>query len=143
MLKADEQKIDLARVPAPVRQAAAKAVPGAKFNAAYQETEKGKTVYTLEGEDGQGQDVEVDISADGRVLEVATEVAMNRVPKVVLDALRAKMRGFRPAEAAAITKDGRLVWYEFEGKDAKGEEIDVLVSPDGKTVREEDDDDDD
>ena len=40
-----EEKIDLAKVPAGVKQAAAKAVPGAKWESATKETEKGKTTY--------------------------------------------------------------------------------------------------
>jgi uncharacterized protein YpmB len=137
---ADEKKIDLAKVPAVVRQAAEKAAPGVKFTAASKETEKGKTTYELEGRNAQDREVTVEVTAAGKVLEVETEIELNEVPKVVSNALKAKMPGFQAIEASTIHKDGKLVWYGFEGKNAKGEELDVLVSPDGKTVKEDDDD---
>jgi len=138
----DEQKIDLAKVPAVVRQAAEKAAPGVKFTQATKETEEGKTTYSLEGKNAQNRDVTVEVTPDGKVLEVETEIEMNEVPKIVSSALKAKMPTFLPVEASTIHKDGKLVWYAFEGKDEKGAELDVLVSPDGKTVKLDDDDDD-
>lgn len=138
---ADEQKINLARVPAVVKQAAARAVPEATFDEAYQETEKGRTVYTLDGTNRQGRDISIDVSAEGRVLEVTTEIPLTQVPKIVINAVRARVRGFRPSDASVITEEGKVTWYELEGKSAGGAEIDLLVSPDGRTVREAEDDD--
>jgi uncharacterized membrane protein YkoI len=68
----DEQEIDLASVPAAVKQAALAAVPGLKLTGAEKETEHGKLVYCLEGT-ADGEAVEVEVSASGDVLEIEHE----------------------------------------------------------------------
>jgi uncharacterized membrane protein YkoI len=61
-----EEKISLDAVPTAVKQAADKAVPGAKWKWAEQENEGGKTFYELKGRDPKGKKVKLEISADGK-----------------------------------------------------------------------------
>jgi uncharacterized membrane protein YkoI len=68
----DEQSIALDQVPALVLQAALKAVPGLIVEEAELEVEDGVTVYGLEGT-AAGKEVEVEVSAEGQVLEVEWE----------------------------------------------------------------------
>lgn len=135
----DEANVDLARVPAPARRAAQRAVPGLKLTEATVEQVEGQTVYTLSGEDAQERDVEVEVTARGVVLSVSLEIELARVPSVVKAALRAKVRGFRPTAAMEVHEGGRLTSYSFEGKDADGDEIEVTVSSDGSKVEVDDD----
>jgi uncharacterized membrane protein YkoI len=137
----EHQKVDLGSLPAAAKEAADQAVPGAKWEKASKETEKGETVYEIEGDDAQGRDVEVEVTADGKVLQVETEIAMSEVPGVVTDALKAKLPKFKPEEVKSIAKEGKVVSYEFEGDDEKGKEIEVYVDADGKTVKVEEGDD--
>jgi uncharacterized membrane protein YkoI len=137
----EHQRVDLGSLPAAAKEAADKAVPGAKWEKASEETEKGKTVYEIEGYDAQGRDVEVEVTADGKVLQVETEIAMSKVPGVVTDALQAKLPKFKPEGVKSIAKEGKVVSYEFEGDDEKGKEIEVYVDADGKTVKVEEGDD--
>ena len=68
----DERPIPVSDVPANVLAAAQKALPGVAFTEAEVETENGATVYCLSGaKDGAAWEVEV--AADGRVLEVEQE----------------------------------------------------------------------
>jgi uncharacterized membrane protein YkoI len=68
----DEQSIPLDQVPALVLQAALKAVPGLIVEEAELEVEDEVTVYGLAGTAG-GKEVEVEVSAEGQVLEVEWE----------------------------------------------------------------------
>jgi hypothetical protein len=137
----ERQKVDLGSLPAAVREAADKAVPGAKWEKAFKETEKGKVIYEIKGDDAKGRDVEVEITADGKVLEVETEIAMSEVPEVVINALKAKLPKFKPEEVESVAKEDKVVGYEFKGDDEKGKDIEVYVSADGKTVKVEEDED--
>jgi hypothetical protein len=76
----EHQKVDLGSLPAAAKEAADKAVPGAKWEKASKETEKGKTVYEIKGDDAQGRDVEVEVTADGKVLQVETGVTRLPLP---------------------------------------------------------------
>lgn len=67
---AEEQEVEiaLADVPQVVKDAAIAAVPGLVLSGAEQETEDGSIVYELEGV-ADGRTWEIEVSADGRVLE--------------------------------------------------------------------------
>ena len=64
-----DKEIPLSEVPDIVMQAAMGAVEGIKFKEAEVEEEDGQTVYELEGK-ANGVEYEVEVSADGKVLEV-------------------------------------------------------------------------
>ncbi len=131
---AHEEKVDLAKVPAPAVAAAKKAAPEVKWSGATKETKDGKTTYELSGKDAAGAGIEVEVTADGKVEAVETEIPMSKVPKVVLDALKAKGKGFKANMAEEVRKGGKLTAYEFDGKDKDGKDAEVTVSADGKTV---------
>ena len=65
----DDEQIPLDQVPALVLNAALAAVPGFALEKAELEVEDGIRVYCLQGLVG-GEEVEVDVTADGQVLEV-------------------------------------------------------------------------
>ncbi|MEE9254958.1 MAG: PepSY domain-containing protein [Pseudomonadales bacterium] len=68
----DEQEIDLKDVPQAAMTSAQAAVEGIEFTFAETEVEKGVTVYALKGMAG-GQDYEVEVTAEGEVLEIETD----------------------------------------------------------------------
>lgn len=129
-----ETPVALSRVPAAVVQAAQKAAPGFRLNQAVKTVEDGQTYYDLIGEDAQGREVDVELTARGKVLGVGTEIPLKDVPRVVIAALRAKARGVKITGAEAVTLDGRLISYRLEGETAAGEDVEATVSPDGRTV---------
>mgnify|MGYP001820160146 FL=1 len=66
----DEKEIALSEVPAPVMTAAEGAVEGFVPEEAEVETEDGQMVYEIEGKAADGKKYEIEVSADGNVLEV-------------------------------------------------------------------------
>jgi uncharacterized membrane protein YkoI len=139
---ANDGEVALSRVPAAVLKAAARAVPGARLSKAFISVEDGQRFYEIEGLDARGREVEVEVTTRGQVLQVETTIPMGQVPRVVLDALRAKARGVKVENAEAVTRDGRLVAYEFEGENAEGDDVEVTVTTDGRSVTIDVDDDD-
>jgi hypothetical protein len=111
-----------------------KAAPGARLTSAFKENDEGQTTYELSGQDAQGRKVDIEVTARGVVLGVETEIPVSQVPRVVIDALRAKARGMKFTSAEVVTRGGRIISYEFEGENAKGDEVEANVSPDGRTV---------
>lgn len=67
-----EQEIALSDVPQAVKDAALAAVPGLQMSEAETELENGVRTNCIEGS-ADGKEYEIEISADGRVLEVEAE----------------------------------------------------------------------
>ncbi|MEE4659660.1 MAG: PepSY domain-containing protein [Halieaceae bacterium] len=67
-----EEDIPLAEVPPVVMQAAQNAVPGITITEAELEKDDGEMIYELTGE-ADGQEYEIEIGADGSVLEIEQE----------------------------------------------------------------------
>jgi hypothetical protein len=139
--RADEEtKVALSKVPPAVVQAARQAAPGVRLSQAVKTVEEGKTYYDLIGEDAQGREVDVELTARGQVLGVGTEIPMGQVPRGVVAALRAKTRGMKFTDAEVVTLNGRLIAYRFSGETAAGDDVEATVSPDGQTVEVDVDD---
>jgi uncharacterized protein YpmB len=136
--RADDMTVPLASVPAAARKAVEKAVPGIKLKEASKAEDDGKVIYELAGADAKGREVAVEVTDKGEVLSISWEVALKDVPKVVLAALAKKLKDFKPMFAWEVNVDGKLVAYGFEGKNSKGEDMEVSVTPDGSKVEVED-----
>jgi uncharacterized membrane protein YkoI len=68
-----ERSIAVADLPANIRAAAEKAVPGIVIEEAEVETENGVDVYEVEG-GANGKEYEIEIGSSGEVLEIEEEV---------------------------------------------------------------------
>ena len=134
----EEQSVPLDKVPAHILMAAKNAAPGVKFQKAGIEVEDVIT-YELVGKNGDGRIVEVDVTTEGKVLEVETEVKLDEVPKAVKAAHKRRVPNVKPE---FIEKSERPcgVWYEIEGMEGD-KTTDVEISACGKKVIIEEDDD--
>jgi hypothetical protein len=127
--------IEVAKVPASVRKAVDKAVPGAKWESAYSEM-----IYELEGRDGKGRAVVVEVTDEGEVNDVSTEIPIKEVPEAVVAAFKAKMPRFKVTTVYESRQKGKVVGYSVEGRRPKDkDDVGLFVSPDGKTVEIDDD----
>lgn len=127
-MSARDEKIGDMEVPSVVKEAADKAVPGAKWESA-------DVTYQLEGKDGKGRTVTIELESDGDVVEIETEISEREVPSAVMKALKAKYPKFSIATILELKHEGKVSGYQFEGKRPSGkEEVTILVSADGKSV---------
>ena len=102
-----DQRIDLAKVPAAVQEAADKAVPGVTWHHASKMTEEGKTIYELTGKNAHGRAVEVEVTPEGEVIEVETAILLREVPKVALDAFKAEYPHLKATGAESVAEEGQ------------------------------------
>ncbi len=132
---AADDKIDIDKVPAKVKEAATKAVPGVKWTGATKSVDDGKVMYELEGDDSADRYVSVELTAEAKVNEIDTEIDIAKVPNLVTAALKKKMPRFQVATAYEARQQGKVVRYDFEGKRPRDKkEITVSVSANGKEI---------
>jgi uncharacterized membrane protein YkoI len=127
--KKTEVKVPVAQVPEAVKKAAQNAAPGITISRATKETEGKRTVYELEGKVGD-KECELEITAEGKLLEMEIEVALAQVPDAVKKAAQKAVPGIVPTEAEKQTR-GRRVRYEVEGKVGK-KEYELVITAEGK-----------
>jgi hypothetical protein len=139
--KSDE--MDIASLPREVRDALERApkvypepLQGARWSKAHCTSGSEHPVYQVQGTNGDGRKIELEVTSAGRIIEVEEHgIPMTRVPTVVQDALKAKFPRFEPKHIEAIYQLEKLVpvCYGFEGNDANGRKIEVYISADGKS----------
>ena len=127
-----EKKLKRTDLPAAVQKAADQERHGATIRGYSSETEDGQLVYEVEMRvHGHGRDVL--IGADGSVLEIEEEVALDSVPAAVKAGLVQLAGSGKITKVESLTKRGALVAYEAQVRTgAKRSEI--QVGPDGKAL---------
>ncbi len=127
-----EKKIKRSGLPAPVQTTVDAQSQGATIRGFSEEKEKGLTYYEAELEvSGHTKDVLID--AQGNVVEVEEEVALDGLPAAVRDGLQARAAGGKLVKIESLTKQGKLVAYEAQVL-TKGKKSEVQVGPGGKPL---------
>jgi hypothetical protein len=134
---------DLAALPPEVRDALDRAaqvyaqpLSGVQWSKANGMSGTNHPVYQVQGTNGRGNKVELEVTSAGRVIEVEEHgIPQSEVPGAVIDALKAKMPHFTPTRVEAIyqAEGSQPASYGFEGPDADGRKTEVYLSADGKT----------
>jgi uncharacterized membrane protein YkoI len=141
--QAKQAKVELPPVVAKVVQANC---PGAEIDKIDMEKEAGIVLYDIEFKAGKG---EIEVAADGTVMDIATIIAMKDVPKPAAEAIQKAAAGasvgqVERSEVRAEIKEtagkGAIVKlaapkYVYEAELVKGEaKGEVQVAPDGQVV---------
>ncbi|SIO41638.1 Putative beta-lactamase-inhibitor-like, PepSY-like [Singulisphaera sp. GP187] len=135
---ADEESIPVDKLPAAVLKATKAKFPTAKIEEASKEVEDGVTTYEVELK-VDGHAVDLALKADGTILEIEKEVAVEKLPEAVKATLAAKFPNVKIKKAEEITKgDTGAVSYEVIVGSKE-----VVLDAKGKIVKTEEDDDDD
>jgi hypothetical protein len=139
-LRADEEKVALAKVPKAVLEAVKARFPDAKLLGAETEKEDGKTVYEIAIKD-KDQKIEVTATSDGKLVSIEKQIAARDLPKTVAITLEAKYpkATYKMIEEVIEVKDGkeRVEGYEVLLVTAEKKQLEVVVAPDGKISKEE------
>jgi hypothetical protein len=132
---AQEKKIKRSDLPPAVEQTVAAQSAGATIRGFSQEKEKGQTYYEAELiVNGHGKDVLID--ANGAVVEVEEEVAMDALPANVKSGLLAKAASGKILKVESIKKHDKLVAYEAK-VNTNGKKSEVQVGPEGQPLDHE------
>jgi hypothetical protein len=135
LARADETKIDLAKLPAKVTEAVKAKFVGAELVSASTEVENGKTHFEIALK-FKGANYDVTYLEDGTLVSVEKESAQKDLPKAVNDALTAKYAKAEIKKVEEITK-GDKVTYEVLLVTAEKKQLEVVFDPMGKVLEEE------
>jgi O-acetyl-ADP-ribose deacetylase (regulator of RNase III) len=122
--------------PQAVAGAIAKAFPDAKTTSCTQAKEHGKVRYEAKLTRPSGGVIEVDLEADGAIIQTESAIDITDVPATVMDAFRARYPGAAVAAAEKQVKADGGVDYELAWR-AKGRKREATFKADGKFVDEE------
>jgi hypothetical protein len=129
---AQEKKLQRKDLPAAVEKTVAEQSKGATIKGFSTETENGKKIYEMAlTVDGKSRDISMD--ANGNVLEVEDEVALDSLPAAVKDGLLKAAGKGTIGMVESLTKGGKLVAYEAQVKTGT-KRSEVQVGPDGKKL---------
>lgn len=122
---ADKQAVPLSAVPEGVLAAARMARPDLAIQRAEREDRNGVRYYDLEGETADGDEIELDIMADGdgwAVVEIQRDLALDDVPMAVREVLGDAAGKISPSRIIESVQADGVIIYEFFTRDANGTE---------------------
>lgn len=132
---AQEKKIERKDLPPAVEKTVEAESQGATIKGFSQEKENGQTNYEAElTVNGHSKDVLID--ANGHVVEVEEQVALDALPAAVRDGLQAKAGAGKIVKVESLTKHDKLVAYEAVVQTA-GKKKEIQVDPNGKPLAHE------
>jgi len=137
-----ERVVTLQELPAAVQATIKKEAGDAVLKKIIEETENGKVIYEAEWKT-KDVEVEIEVAADGTVLERETEkqVKLDQVPACVKASILKAAAGNEIKEVEVKAKNGKVVAYGAEWL-ANGKEVEAKIAPDGKILKQEVGDDD-
>jgi hypothetical protein len=132
---AQGKKIKRSDLPAAVEKTVVEQSKGATISGFSEENENGQTTYEAEMlVNGHSKDVQMD--ANGAVIEIEEQVDLQAVSAEVRAGLQAKAGKGKITKVESITKKDKLVAYEAKVM-ADGKKSEVQVGPDGKPLDHE------
>jgi uncharacterized membrane protein YkoI len=134
--RADEEKIDLKKVPKEVLEAVKAKFPGAKLTGAAKENEGGKTIYEV-AFTYKDHKYEVECEPNGTVIAIDKQLDAKELPAAVAKTLGEKYPGAKYDMIEEVTKKDKIDSYEVELTTADKKKIEVLLDPSGKIIKEE------
>jgi hypothetical protein len=129
---AQEKTLRRTDLPPAVEKTVAEQSAGATIKGFSTEVEGGKKIYEMAlTVNGRGRDISMD--AQGHVLEIEDEVALDSLAPAVKDGLMKAAATGTIGKVESLTKNGKLVAYEAVVTTGK-KRHEVQVGPDGKKL---------
>jgi hypothetical protein len=133
--RAADKKIQKSKLPAAVQKTAEEQSKGATVVGYATEQDKGQTLYEAQLKvNGHTKDVSMD--ANGNVVEVEEEVAIDALPGDVQEALKKAAGSGKLGKVESLTKRGKLVAYEAVVR-TNGKKSEIQVGPQGEKLDHE------
>jgi hypothetical protein len=132
---AQEKKIKRSDLPPAVEKTVAAQSAGATIRGFSTEKEKGQTLYEVEMT-VNGHSKDISMNADGSIVEIEEQVALDSLSPEVKAGLQAKAGKGKILKVESLTKKEKLVAYEAQ-VETNGKKSEVQVGPDGKPLDHE------
>ncbi len=110
---ADHVSAAPAPCPTAVKTSLGNAFPGAKLGTCKAEHEKGHDQFEVQLTKADGTRVEIDIDAEGKILQVEEKVALEKVPAGVMKAFKTRYPKAKPESAEKQTPASGPPTYEL------------------------------
>jgi Putative beta-lactamase-inhibitor-like, PepSY-like len=136
MVRADEEKIPLDKLPAAVVKAIKAKYPKAEMVSAEAGDENGKKQFEVELKN-EGHNLEVTISPDGEILVVEKIIPVKDLPKIVSEAVEAKYPKAVIKKVEEISKQDSVSGYEVQIVTADKKKLEAEFDVKGKFIEEE------
>lgn len=132
---AQERKIERSELPPAVEKTVAAQSAGATIRGFSTERENGQTLYEVEMTvNGHGKDVSM--TANGSIVEVEEQVALDSLSPEVKAGLQAKAGKGKILKIESLMKKDKLVAYEAQVV-TNGKRSEIQIGPDGKPLDHE------
>ena len=131
-VSAQEKKIKRSDLPPVVEKTVAAQSAGATIRGFSTEKEKGQILYEVEMT-VNGHSKDISIAADGSIVEIEEQVALDSLSPEVKAGLQAKAGKGKILKVESLTKKDKLVAYEAQ-LETNGKKSEVQVGPDGKPL---------
>ncbi len=132
---AQEKKIKRSDLPPAVEKTVAAQSTGATIRGFSTEKENGQTLYEVEMT-VNGHSKDISIAADGFIVEIEKQVALDSLSPEVIAGLQAKAGKGKILKVESLTKKDKLVAYEAQ-VETNGKKSEVQVGPEGKPLDHE------
>ena len=132
---AQEKKIKRSDLPPAVEKTVAAHSAGATIRGFSTEKEKGQILYEVEMT-VNGHSKDISMAADGSIVEIEEQVALDSLSPEVKAGLQAKAGKGKILKVESLTKKDKLVAYEAQ-VETNGKKSEVQVGPDGKPLDHE------
>lgn len=132
---AQEKKIKRSDLPAAVEKTVSAQSAGATIRGFSTEKENGQTLFEVEMT-VNGRSKDVSMTADGSVVEVEEQVALDELSPEVRAGLQAKAGKGKILKVESLTKRDKLVAYEAR-VETNGKKSEIQVGPHGKALDHE------
>jgi uncharacterized membrane protein YkoI len=140
VVRGDEEKVSLDKVPRPIMEAVKARFKDAAVTGASKETEDGKLVYEVTIKH-KGQNIDVTLTPEGEVLMIEKEITAKDLPRAAARALEEKYPRATYKIVEEIVKVEKkvekLAYYEVLLVTADKKTLEVQVTAEGKIVNEE------
>jgi hypothetical protein len=127
-----EKKLKRSDLPAAVQKTVDQESQGATIRGYSSETDNGQLEYEVALR-VHGHNKDVSIAADGSVLVIEEEVALDSLPAPVRDGLKQLAGRGRITKVESLTKHGAIVAYEAQVRTGT-KRSEIQVGPDGKPL---------
>jgi len=134
-VSAQGKKIKRSDLPPVVEKTVAAQSAGATIRGFSTEKEKGQILYEVEMT-VNGHSKDISIAADGSIVEIEEQVALDSLSPEVKAGLQAKAGKGKILKVECLTKKDKLMAYEAQ-VDTNGKKSEVQVGPDGKPLDHE------
>ena len=132
---AQEKKIKRSDLPPAVEKTVAAQSAGATIRGFSTEKEKGQILYEVEMT-VNGHSKDISMAADGSIVEIEEQVALDSLSPEVKAGLQAKAGKGKILKVESLTKKDKLVAYEAQ-VETNGKKSEVQIGSDGKPLDHE------